>query len=200
MTFSILSVCTGNVCRSPVAEAAIRQALSETFPVLVHSAGTGALVGSGTPDLTVKLAAQHGLDVEDHRGRQINGGLIQTSDLILGMAREHRRHVVELFPGAMRRAFTLRELGRIAEAVESRLPDAVRAAGASSAEDGMRAAIALAASLRGTVVPPSEPTDLDVIDPYRQPEDVYQRSFLQLMPAARRVSDYLASAATIATA
>lgn len=200
MTFSILSVCTGNVCRSPVAEAAVRQALSGEYPVLVQSAGTGALVGSGAPDLTVGLALQHGLDVADHRGRQIDGSLIQTSDLILSMAREHRRRVVEFVPGAMRRAFTLRELSRIAEAAEHHLPDAVHSSGAASAEEGMRAAVALAASLRGTIAPPPEQTDFDVVDPYGQSEEIYQRSFSQLMPAAHRVSDYLARAASIAIA
>ncbi|MFV9424432.1 low molecular weight phosphatase family protein [Microbacterium sp. S1037] len=199
MTFSILSVCTGNICRSPVAELLLAHALSPVADVRVESAGTGALVGSGVPEQAQRLAASRSINASMHRARQIDNSLIRGADLIVAMAREHRRLIVESLPAAMRRTFTLRELARIAEAVEPRLPQAVAESGATSAEDGMRAGVALAAALRGTVEPPSSPEDFDVVDPYRRSDETYERSFLELAPAADRVASYLEAAARYAT-
>lgn len=199
MTFSILSVCTGNICRSPVAELLLAHALSPIAGVHVESAGTGALVGSGVPEQAQRLAAAGGIDAGAHRARQIDTGMIRGSDLIVAMSREHRRVVVESLPAAMRRAFTLRELARIADALEPRLAQAVADAGATTAEDGMRAAVALAAALRGTVEPPASPDEFDIVDPYRRSDETYARSYAELAPAADRVATYLAAAANAAT-
>jgi protein-tyrosine phosphatase len=199
VTFSILSVCTGNICRSPVAELLLAHALSPVADVRVESAGTGALVGSGVPEQAQRLAASRSIDASMHRARQIDNSLIRGADLIVTMAREHRRLIVESLPAAMRRAFTLRELARIADAVEPRLQQAVAESGATTAEDGMRAGVALAAALRGTVEPPSSPEEFDVVDPYRRSDETYERSFSELAPAADRVASYLEAAARYAT-
>lgn len=200
MTFSVLSVCTGNICRSPVAELLLASALAPVGDVRVESAGTGALVGSGVPEQAQRLAASGGIDASAHRARQIDTGMIRSADLIVAMSREHRRLIVESLPAAMRRAFTLRELARIADAVEPRLQQAVLDAGAVTAEDGMRAGVALAAALRGTVEPPSSPEEFDIVDPYRRSDETYARSYAELAPAAERVASYLRAAASAATA
>lgn len=197
MTFQILSVCTGNVCRSPIAELLLAEALSGFTTVRVESAGIGALVGHGVPEPAQRLGAQHHLDATRHVARQITEPMIRDSALIVAMAREHRRYIVQAVPAAMRRTFTLRELARIVDVVEENLPQAVSAAGATTGEEAMRAAIALAASLRGTIPPPADPDDFDVIDPYRRSDEVYAASFETLVPAAQRVSGYLATAARL---
>lgn len=199
MSFSILTVCTGNICRSPVAEFALAQALGGFEEVEVTSAGTGALVGHGVPVQAQRLATASGIDASSHAARQIDPSLVRGADLILAMAREHRRFVVESLPAAMRRTFTLRELARIADGVMDGLPDAVRRAEAKTPEEGMRAAIALAAAMRGTVPPPASADDFDVIDPYRRDDAVYEQSFSELKPAADRVATFLESAAKLAT-
>ncbi|KTS09166.1 low molecular weight phosphatase family protein [Microbacterium testaceum] len=196
--FSVLSVCTGNICRSPVAELLLARSLGPLGDVRIESAGTGALVGSGVPDQAQRLAASRGIDASAHRARQIDNDMIRGADLIVAMAREHRRLIVESLPAAMRRTFTLRELARIAEFVEPRLEQAVIDSGATTAADGMRAAVGLAAALRGTVEPPASPEEFDVVDPYRRSDETYERSFVELAPAADRVADYLGSAARIA--
>ncbi|MBD8207677.1 MULTISPECIES: arsenate reductase/protein-tyrosine-phosphatase family protein [unclassified Microbacterium] len=195
MSFSILSVCTGNICRSPVAELMLARDLSSVAGIHVESAGTGALVGAGVPDPARLRAASIGIDASAHEARQINMAMIRRADLVLTMAREHRRVVVQHVPAAMRRSFTLREFARIAEVVRPQLEDAVRAAGAQTAEDAVRAGVALAAALRGTVPPPADPSDFDVIDPYRRSEDIYEQSFDELRPAAEVVASYLTAAA-----
>lgn len=194
MSFTVLSVCTGNVCRSPLAELMIADGLRSITSVHVFSAGTGALVGSGVPAPTARLAERLGLNASQHTSQQIDVEMIRRSDLIIGMAREHRRRVVEFTPAAMRRTFTLRELARVADAVKPELPQAVGASGAATPDDAMRAAIALAAAMRGTVAPPVNPADFDVVDPYRQSDAVYEQSLAELAPAARAVSDFLATA------
>lgn len=195
MTFSILTVCTGNICRSPVAELMLARDLSAVTGVNVESAGTGALVGAGVPEPARLRAASVGIDASQHEARQISVGMIQRADLVLTMAREHRRTVVEHSPAAMRRTFTLREFARIGATVRPHLEEAVRNAHAQTAVDAMRASIALAAALRGTVPPPEDPNDFDIVDPYRRPDDVYARSFDELRPAAELVASYLAAAA-----
>lgn len=199
MTFRILSVCTGNVCRSPIGELTLARGLAPLGDVVVESAGIGALVGRGVPEQAQRLASDLRIDASAHVARQIDVPMIREANLIVAMAREHRRYIVESLPAAMRRTFTLRELARIAEAIDEELPAAVANAGATTAEEGMVAAVALAAALRGTVPPPADPDEFDVIDPYRQSDEVYQRSFDELLPAADRVAAFLTRAANLAT-
>ncbi|MDQ1123338.1 arsenate reductase/protein-tyrosine-phosphatase family protein [Microbacterium trichothecenolyticum] len=198
MTFTILSVCTGNICRSPVAELILADALAGVADVQVESAGTGALVAHGVPVPAQLLAAQRGIDTTAHRARQVDTSMIRGADLILTMAREHRRAVVEHVPAAMRRAFTLRELARIADVVEADVPAALAAANATTATQGMAAAVSLAAAMRGTVPPPASPEEFDIVDPYRRSDEVYAASFSELAPAADRVAGFLLHAARLA--
>lgn len=199
MSFVILTVCTGNICRSPVAELALARALSPVPEVRVASAGTGALVGGSVPRQAQLLAAKDGIDASSHHARQIDVSMIRDADLIVAMSREHRRDIVQALPGAMRRCFTLRELARVAEAVEPSLEERIRASGADSSESGMRAAVAAAAALRGTVPPPSDPDEFDVVDPYRRSDETYALSYSQLQPAVSRVAQYLLHAAGLAS-
>lgn len=194
MTFHILSVCTGNVCRSPIAERLIAEAM-RSEDVAVESAGIGALVGSGVPEPALRLAEDHGVTVTQHTARQVDMDMLRRADLVLGMAREHRRHLAEMMPAVTRRAFTLREFARLTDASEVHLPNAVAEAGATTATAAMKAAVALAASLRGTIAPPADVSEFDVVDPYRQSDDVYRRSMSEIVPAADRVAHYLISAA-----
>lgn len=198
MSFSILSVCTGNICRSPVAELLLAERLAKFADVRVESAGTGALVGHDVPQPAQRLARTVGVDASAHRARQIDVAMIREADLIVGMSRDHRRFIVESLPGAMRRSFTLRELARIADVVEPELSTIIPSSGASTVEDGMRTAVARAAALRGTVPPPPSPEAFDIVDPYRRNDDVFAQSFDELAPAAARVAAFLTTAATLA--
>lgn len=195
MTFTVLTVCTGNVCRSPVAELLLAGQLRGIPGFSVSSAGTRALVGKGVPTTTLTMSREYGLDASEHRGRQLTEGEIREADLIVTMAREHRRAVVEHVPGAVKRTFTLRELARIAKAApavasgDTALP--------SDPSEALRTAVAEAATLRGSVGPAENPRDLDVIDPFGQSEATYRRSFEQLIPAARSVARFLDRAARV---
>ena len=83
---SILVVCTGNICRSPLGERYLRNALPNKK---IDSAGTGALVDHEADSAAQRIAQQNGLSLEGHKARQFTSSLARNYDLILVMEREH---------------------------------------------------------------------------------------------------------------
>jgi protein-tyrosine phosphatase len=193
VTFQILTVCTGNVCRSPAAELFLAHDLAALESVKVSSAGTGALIDHGIPEPGLRLLGADGIDGSAHRGRQLTQSIVREADLVLAMSREHRRAVVELAPAATRRTFTIRELARVAQFIGT-AGDAVPDSD-TTPEDRMRAAVLLAAVQRGLAPQPDDPAGLDVVDPYRRSDETYRESFGQIRPAATTIAKYLTSAA-----
>jgi low molecular weight protein-tyrosine phosphatase len=107
---SLLFVCTGNLCRSPMAAALARGALAgRAETVDVTSAGLLRPGGRAT-DEAVLVMRRRGLDLSNHRSRRLNDALVPTPDLIAAMARSHARAVVEVSPGLFPRTFTLKDL------------------------------------------------------------------------------------------
>lgn len=94
----IVLVCTGNTCRSPLAEALLRQALEErgVTGIEVRSAGTGAWEGAPASEGAYLVGLENGLDLSSHRARLVTSELVAASDLILTMARHHRARILEL--------------------------------------------------------------------------------------------------------
>lgn len=198
MTFSILTVCTGNICRSPLAEQLLRAGTAQWPEVKVASAGTSALVGHGMPDQAQKLSREFGgANPEAHTARDLTADHVRDFDLILGLAREHRRGAVELLPRASRRAFTLREFARLAEGITA--DDLADAAVLDLSDRSGRLAelVEVVASRRGMIEPPEYPTDDDVVDPYRRGDDVYRASADQLVPAVNIVLAQFARALAV---
>ncbi|KPJ87619.1 MAG: protein tyrosine phosphatase [Gammaproteobacteria bacterium SG8_11] len=94
---SILVVCIGNICRSPVAERMLQQLLPEKK---ISSAGVGALVGHPVDALAAEVAAKYGLDTSGHVARQLTPELCRGQDLILAMSEENREQVYRIAPEA----------------------------------------------------------------------------------------------------
>ena len=94
----ILLVCTGNICRSPLAEVMLRRELERrgTDGVEVGSAGSGAWEGAPASEGAYLVALEHGLDLSEHRAQLLTREVVRESDIILTMARHHRARVHEL--------------------------------------------------------------------------------------------------------
>jgi len=173
--FSILTVCTGNICRSPLAEQLLRTRLEAAgLPVTVQSAGTGALVDHGMTLQAAELARVYGTEPVAHAAQQLTEPLVAGADLILTASREHRAEVVSLHPRASRYAFTLNQFARlVAAAVAEGLPARDES---ESPVETLRGFVRTAAALRGAVPPPAHADEDDIIDPYRQSQEIYDQA------------------------
>jgi protein-tyrosine-phosphatase len=97
-TKRILLVCTGNICRSPLAAALLERALTErgSTGIVVESAGTGAWDGAPVSEGAYLVGLERGLDLSGHRARLLTRELVNGADLVLTMARHHRARADEL--------------------------------------------------------------------------------------------------------
>src|SRR5882672_3144101 len=108
MTQHVLFVCTGNICRSPLASSLLERALKERgLDLTVSSAGTGAWDGAPASEGAYLVGLERGLDLSGHRARLLTRELVDQADLILTMARHHRARVDEL--GGEGKVFVLGE-------------------------------------------------------------------------------------------
>ena len=188
----MLHVCTGNICRSPMAEHLMRAGLTERLGAdagrfVVESAGTWGQGGAPMEGHARSTLAAYGLDGVGFRARELVAQHVAGADLVLGATREHRAAAVVLHPRVAGRTFTLREFARLAGAVDpAHLPT-------GDVVDRARALVRAVAARRG-LVPPDRPRDDDLEDPYRAPAaafaacgDLVQRTLagpLDLLAAA----------------
>lgn len=97
-TYNLLFVCTGNSCRSPLAEAIARREIAERgwSHVSVASAGIAALPGGTASDGALEAAKEQGIDLSAHRTTPLGPDLIEWADLVLGMSASHVNAISEL--------------------------------------------------------------------------------------------------------
>lgn len=188
--FRMLVVCTGNVCRSPVMAQLLDTELGQEGWV-VDSAGTMPHPGQRMTDEAIALSRQYGGQPRGHRAKVLSEHLIAQSDLVLTATREHRAAVVSLWPRAAAYTFTAKQFARILEAEDA--ADEVARGDERSDRDPF-ALVASVARLRGFAPPPSDPADDDIEDPYRRPQEVYDRVGLEIHRAVSVISSALAPA------
>ena len=167
MTFHVLHVCTGNICRSPMAEHLMREGLRARFGAgaaafQVDSAGTWGHTGSPMEPHALTTLASYGVDGAGFRARELVVEHVVSADLVLTAAREHRTAAVVLAPRSASRTFTLREFARLTSVVDpAALPPG----------DPVERAHALVRAVAGKrgLMPPNRPKDDDLEDPYQAP-------------------------------
>lgn len=98
--YRVLFLCTGNICRSPLAEGVLRHMLDAELAgrVDVASAGVAAMPGQPASTNGVMACAELGVDISGHRARMLTRDLIETTDLVLAMEEHHRMAAVKLAP------------------------------------------------------------------------------------------------------
>ncbi len=183
---SVLVVCTGNVCRSPIAEGFLRVALERRLGdevPLVVSAGTAGWEGSAATPEAVRAAAEHGVDISAHVARRLLREHVDAADLVVAMAGEHRDAVLGALPETGSKTFTLKELVRLLES----LPP-VRRTGAP--EEQLAACIAEADRLRASGFA-GNTHDEDIVDPLGMPVDSYRAVAWELDEWCHRLADGL---------
>jgi protein-tyrosine phosphatase len=168
--FTILTVCTANICRSPMMEILFRDGLdAKRFEVA--SAGVRGWEDAPIDSMVVLELARLGHEAKSHLSRTLDVHHVEQADLVITAAREHRGAVLAMSPRALRKTFTLRELAALVDGVE-----------APSLED----LVADASRRRSTA-----PSDVDVIDPYRREPDVHRQVADQIVAAVDVVVDRL---------
>jgi protein-tyrosine phosphatase len=174
----LLFICTGNICRSPMAQA-IATRLLEARDARVTVSGAGSL-GSGLrcPPEARAVMRMRGLDLSSHRSRTVIEALGATPDLIVGMAREHVRRVTDFRPELFIRTFTLKELVRHATQEKRRQPNEGLDAYIVRIQHGRRPW-----DLSGTNV------DDDIADPIGRSKRAYERCAAEIEGLVRMLVD-----------
>lgn len=193
----ILTVCTGNICRSPLMAQVLRARLMQLSALasgllVVESAGTQAEPGQAMPEPAAHSSLALGGDPAGHTAAYLSEDTLRGVSLVLTADREHRARVVALAPALLRRTFTVREFARIADHFD----DAALAAAVdgpfvgADAESRLAAILGHLADARGMAPQPDDLSGDDVIDPYLRSERTYALAAEQMAPgidAAARV-------------
>ncbi len=172
----ILVVCTGNTCRSPMAEALLRHELAQLgIEASVSSAGTLPWPGGASAGARAALG-ERGIDLSAHRSRALDAEMVARADLVLAMTRNHAWAVASHDDDAATRTFLPAELVRLAGRVGER-----------AAGEPVDAWAARLAAQRGDPRVPGHPQD-EVADPAGQPLDVYRMTAERLAGELARVA------------
>ena len=122
---TVLFVCTGNVCRSPMAEGIFRRAVQARGDYRVFSAGLGAMEGQPPSTFAVQAVKELGIDISNQRSRMLTPELVYQADYIFGMTHSHIDTVMMLYPLAAEKTFLLREFDETLDHFEKDISDPI---------------------------------------------------------------------------
>jgi RpiB/LacA/LacB family sugar-phosphate isomerase len=122
---TVLFVCTGNICRSPMAEGLFRYATQGRTDCRAISAGVGAMEGQPPSPHAVRALKDLGIDISQQRSRMLTADLVAQADYIFGMTHSHVDSVNLLFPQAAEKTFLLREFDETLDEFEKDISDPI---------------------------------------------------------------------------
>ena len=111
--YKILSVCTGNCCRRPMAERILRDYLQRNKIDNIEVSSAGIMAPSGLPaaNYSLMVSVENGIDLSSHRSRLINRDIIEFSDLILVMEESNKKFITKFFPFSKDKVYLLKNFG-----------------------------------------------------------------------------------------
>jgi protein-tyrosine phosphatase len=171
--FSVMFVCTGNVCRSPMAERLLRARLLPHAPVVCSSAGVAALSRRPMDPPSAAVLRELGGDPDGHVAKSLTVEQVVAADLVLTAEVSHRTAVLQAEPIAFRRVFTLLEFGRLGGGL--RPPVLTK-------EQDLRARVDEVAQQRG-IADTVGPGDDDIADPFGRSAQTAHATGLQISAA-----------------
>jgi protein-tyrosine phosphatase len=178
-TFRVMTVCTGNICRSPMAEVLLRTRLAERgVDASVASAGTLAWGGPATANSCI-VVDELGVNLRGHLSQQLTADLVGPADLVLGMTRDHVWRATRLDAGATDRSFLIGELVRLGRRV-----------GPRAEGEPVRDWAARVAAERVDGRPIGQVGD-EVADPVGEPIHVYRATAARLDHDVRAIAELL---------
>jgi RpiB/LacA/LacB family sugar-phosphate isomerase len=122
---TILFVCTGNVCRSPMAEGLFRHATRGRQDFRACSAGLSAAEGLPPSEYAIRAMKDLGMDISGQRSRQLTAQMVQEADYIFGMSHSHVDTITALYPQAAEKTFLLREFDDTLGSFENDISDPI---------------------------------------------------------------------------
>lgn len=107
----ILFVCTGNTCRSPMAEGLMSDILDrkEIRNIGVDSAGIYAIDGQSASRWAIEVLKEEGIDISSHKAKMVNRSLLEEADLILTMSTSHKKALNSKYDFVKEKTYTLKE-------------------------------------------------------------------------------------------
>ena len=192
----ILFVCTGNICRSPMAETLFQSKLTEDYPELtsfvrVHSAGTSAIEDNPATSSAVQAMDLWGIDLELHRASELTPSLLRDADLVVAMARDHLLSIERIYGKALKKSTTLKHIASLSGEIIERLgEEAVREESEARARIKKVLELLAEAASAGGFMADIQSRGSDIIDPIGSSLQVYlgvaediDSSLDQVMPA-----------------
>lgn len=172
----LLFVCEGNLCRSPLSERVLKGMLGQPSApnLVIASAGTSPALGRVMPEETASIIELLGGRSAGHTPKELQQQCLTDAALVLTATRDQRAEVIRRHPVAVRRTFTIRQLGYVLDTLGPGDPMAVGDDPLASIAERVRRNVASAAGIDG---------DADVVDPFGKREPVHASAAIQMLPA-----------------